>query len=233
MALAVIGFLILLMVFLMEETLPQDERLKEHVLSTLTHLGIVLSNRVFTVFLLSIGVIQIPMMAYVTSSSYIYENFFGLSPAGYSFYFGVTAFLSIGGPVLYMLIRGTESFKLSYGIFAAISGSIVLMALIGHNAPICFALAFAPLMIACGLSRPFSITILLNLQQKDTGSAASLINFIFTLLGAVGMLLITAVWSDYILGVICLAVFCVVCGVSLTTWILLRCGKDSLYVDLR
>ena len=232
-ALAVIGAGILVMVLMMEETLREEERLEEHVLATLTHLGIVLKNPVFTIFLLSIAFIQVPMMAYVTSSSYIYENFFGLSPQGYSFYFAFTAFLSIGGPVIYMFIRGRNSFAISISIFSTITVSVILIALIGHNSPICFALAFAPLMIVCCMSRPFSITILLNLQARDTGSAASLINFIFTLLGAIGMVLITGLWNDYIFGIVILGIFCIITGFSLTALLRFRFGKDSINIDLK
>ena len=45
------------------------------------------------------------------------------------------------------------------------------------------------LITAC-VSRPFATTILLNLQRQDSGSASALINFTFTLAGAVGMLMI-------------------------------------------
>ena len=70
------------------------------------------------------------------------------------------------------------------------------------------------LITAC-VSRPFATTILLNLQRQDSGSASALINFTFTLAGAVGMLMITSLWNDYILG---LSMLCVITGVIGTVW---------------
>ena len=196
--------------------------------NTFTRLGKVLSNRVFRSFLLGIIMIQIPMMAYISSSSYIYENQFGLTSTGYSLYFSATALASVLGPVIYLRLRGFNRFSVAQGIYASCLVFGTLMLLFGHRAPAFFAACFAPTMMTSAVSRPFATAILLNLQRNDTGSAASLTNFSFTLSGTVGMLLITSIWQDYILGLGILTVAAGIAGTATILFLRGRLGKNAL-----
>jgi DHA1 family bicyclomycin/chloramphenicol resistance-like MFS transporter len=63
-----------------------------------------------------------------------------------------------------------------------------------------------------GVVRPIATVVLLDQQEKDTGSASALINFIITVLGSGGMLLAMAPWTDYVVG-IGIAVFAC-CGIA-------------------
>ena len=220
----------LILALLMKETLPAEQRLDTGVLQTFGRLGKVLSNRTFRMFLACIILIQIPMMAYISSSSYIYENQFGLSSTGYSVYFAATALASAIGPMIYIKVRRYNPFNVSLGIYCSclLFGTGIM--LLGHIMPALFAICFAPVMMTSSVSRPFATTILLNLQRQDSGSASSLSNFSFTLSGAVGMILITSLWKDYILG---LSMLCVITGfVGAAAVLLLRktLGKDALSV---
>ena len=225
---AIITGIIFLLVLLMKETLPEDERLDTGVFRTFGRLGTVLKNKKFTAFLLSIIIIQIPMMSYIASSSYIYENQFGLSSTMYSIYFAGTALVTALGPIMYIRIRKASSYLVSFGIFGITLLFGVLMFLIGHNAPIAFAVCFAPIMMMSAISRPFATAILLNMQRGDTGSASSLTNFAFTLMGAVGMFMITSIWHDYILGISMLAMIAGVVGILFCLALRAKLGARSL-----
>ena len=77
--------------------------------------------------------------------------------------------------------------------------------------------------------RPFSTAILLNQQEKDTGSASSLINFTHTVLGSIGMILGALNWGSYITGLgILLMTFAVI---SLIFWIIIR--KTNIEIKWR
>ena len=206
---AVITVAVLILALLMRDPLPREERLDTGVLQTFGRLGKVLENRTFRLFLICIILIQIPMMAYISASSYIYENQFGLSSTGYSLYFAATALASIVGPMIYIKIRRFNPFSITSGIYGSCLLFGLLICLFGHRMPLVFALCFAPVMMTSAISRPFATTILLNLQRQDSGSASSLSNFSFTLSGTVGMLLVTSIWSDYILG---LSMLCMIAG---------------------
>lgn len=225
---AVITGIIFVLALLMAETLPENERLDTGVLRTFGRLGKVLKNKKFTAFLLSIIIIQIPMMSYIASSSYIYENQFGLSSTMYSLYFAGTALVTVLGPILYIRIRKASSYLVSFGIFAICLAFGILMFIIGHNSPLAFAVCFAPIMMMSAISRPFATAILLNMQRHDTGSASSLTNFSFTLMGAAGMFIITSIWNDYILGISMLAMISGVIGVLFCLIMRAKLGSGSL-----
>ncbi|MBR2512243.1 MAG: MFS transporter, partial [Firmicutes bacterium] len=182
----------------------------------------------FTAFMVSIIIIQIPMMSYIASSSYIYENQFGLSSTMYSLYFAGTALVTVLGPILYIRIRKASSYLVSFGIFGICLLFGVLMFLIGHKSPLAFAVCFAPIMMMSAISRPFATAILLNMQRHDTGSASSLTNFSFTIMGAVGMSLITSIWTDYILGISMLAMITGVIGALFCLALRAKLGSGSL-----
>ncbi|MBQ9016293.1 MAG: MFS transporter [Firmicutes bacterium] len=227
---ALITLAALTLALLMREPLPREERLEGSMLQTFGRLGAVLRNSTFRRFLLCMVMIQIPMMAYISSSSYIYENQFGLSSTGYSLYFAATALASVLGPAVYVYVRRLNSYTVTFLIYGSCLVFGLLIFLFGHRAPGFFALCFAPIMITSAVSRPFGTSILLNLQSGDTGSASSLSNFSFTLSGTVGMLLITSLWTDYILGIAVLAMSAALAGGLLGLRLRAKAGASALSV---
>ncbi len=227
---ALITLVVLLLAFLMRETLPEQERLSGGVRQTFGRLRAVLSGKVFRAFLICVCVIQIPMMAYISSSSYIYENQFGQSSTMYSVYFAATALASVLGPVIYVRVRRFNAYRVTFGIFGSCLVFGLILFFFGHRAPLFFALCFAPIMMTSSVSRPFATAILLNLQASDTGSASSLSNFTFTLSGTIGMLLITSIWHDYILGIAILAIGAGLVGTALCLRLRAKAGPSALSV---
>ncbi len=225
---AVITMAVLILALLMRDPLPEGDRLDTGVIRSFGRLGKVLSNRTFTCFLVGIILIQIPMMSYISSSSYIYENQFGLSSTGYSLYFAATALASVIGPMVYIRVRRFDPFSIALGIYISCLVFGSLMFLFGHKGPLFFALCFAPTMMTSAISRPFATAILLNLQRQDTGSASSLTNFSFTLSGTVGMLLITSLWQDYILGLAVLTLLAGCIGAIIILILRRILGKGAL-----
>lgn len=227
---ALITLVVLLLAFLMRETLPSEERISGGVLQTFGRLRAVLSGKVFRAFLICVCVIQIPMMAYISSSSYIYENQFAQSSTMYSVYFAATALASVLGPVIYVRVRRFNAYRVTFGIFGSCLVFGLILFFFGHRAPLFFALCFAPIMMTSSVSRPFATAILLNLQASDTGSASSLSNFTFTLSGTIGMLLITSIWQDYILGIAILAIGAGIVGTALCLRLRAKAGPGALSV---
>ena len=159
--------LFLITSFLLSETLPEDKRLDTGIAGSFKGIGSVVSQRRFTMFLISAAMLQLPMMAYLSASSYIYQNYFGLSATGYSIYFAATAVVSGLGPWIYLLLRRKDPASVTYGVFAVVLISGMLIAAIGHMKPIMFALPFAPIMMMISFSRPFATTLLLNMIEKN------------------------------------------------------------------
>jgi len=101
--LAVIGLLITLAVIAMEETI--DQRSTGSILQSLGRLGVVARNPGFMTLLLTFSLMGIPMMSFISSSSYIYVNEFGLSEQGYSYYFAANAFFMVSSGIVAIASR--------------------------------------------------------------------------------------------------------------------------------
>lgn len=199
--LAIIALLCLVAVASLQETLPSEERESISVLKSLGGLIKVGKNPGFSLFLLSVGVLSAPYMAYISVCSYIYIDFFALSETTYSYYFAINSAASILGPLLYLKVTkriGGISFMNAAVIISIVCGFMLVF--FGSVAPIIFLLCFIPFTVMESAVRPFSTAILLNQQERDTGSASALINFTHTALGSFGMLLGAAGWSSFILG---------------------------------
>ena len=82
-------------------------------------------------------------------------------------------------------------------IGSLLSGTLMLT--IGQMGPLFFAVAVATGYLTTSISRPPSSSLLLEQQDKDTGSASSLIQAGFVLTGSMGMMFISIDWSNRIL----------------------------------
>ena len=226
--LIITGAIILILCFLLEETLPAENRLTGNVMSSYLRLGYVLQNRRFSIFLISMVIVMVPMMAFISASSYIFQNTFNLSPTAYSIYFAITSLTAVLGPIIYMMITGKNPFALSFALFVICFVSGLLMLVFGHVSPLSFAVLEAPAMFIICCTRPFAAEKLLNMQSTDIGSASAVFNFTQSMFGGVGMLLITSVWSDYIHGISEMLIICSIIGFCLCFYLLQLYGKSSL-----
>jgi len=137
------------------------------------------------------------MMSFISSSSYIYVNQFGLSEQVYSYYFAANAFFMVIGPLLYMklsrLLKPTSLITASY-VVACFSG--LLISTIGILSPWLFALSLIPATLAGSVTRPPTANLMLEQQKGDTGAVVSLMSFTFTVFGSIGMIIISLDWAN-------------------------------------
>lgn len=199
--LALIGLACFIATLVMKEVLPAEERFQGKVTQSIGRLFLVGKNKKFLGLLAIVALQSTVFMGYIAVSSYIYIDFFNLSETGFSIYFAINAAVLMLGPIL--SIRLGDKFSLSniYTVGFSLclaSGAAVL--LFGKWAPIALLLAFLPFSLISSIIRPLAINALLSHQESDTGSAASLINFGFTLLGSLGMILGTLPWPNFISG---------------------------------
>jgi MFS transporter, DHA1 family, multidrug resistance protein len=210
--LAGIGVLALAGSILLEETITV--RISGGVLESLGRLRTVLQNRSFTSLLILFSLLPLSTMAFIASSTYIYQNGFKLSNQVYSYYFSLNALGMIVGPMLYL--QFSKRFRIEVIIpvcFGGIVASGVLVALLGNLQPWIFALCILPASIAGSCLRPPSANLMLEQQKGNAGSVSSLMGCVGLLMGSLGMFLISFNWGNLILvlgsmnfiaGVICL-----------------------------
>jgi DHA1 family bicyclomycin/chloramphenicol resistance-like MFS transporter len=225
--LALIGVLTLIIAFMFQETLPKTERYSGSLAGSLIRLLVVGKNVGFSSFLFITAMLAAPYMAYVTMSSYIYQNHFALDAQTYSYYFAVNSAFAILGPVIYIRSNGKLSARTftwcCFGI-ALVSGLCVFI--VGNQSPLLFLISYLPFTLVEGAIRPFSTNILLDQQTEDIGSASSLINAVHTILGSIGMTLGSLAWSNMIDGLGTIMIFSTI--IAIFVWLILLRSKVSI-----
>ena len=188
-ALALIGVVSMAGGLLLEETIPS--RYAGTVVQSVRRLGAVLKNPGFASLLLVFSLVSTASLAFVSASSYIYPEGFGLSEQGYSFYFALNAVALIAGPFLYLRLSRNLSRKAIVGAgFAVMIAAGLIVCLFGALASLVFALALFPASLMGSAVRPPGAFLMLEQQKEDTGSAAALINCSSLVFGSAGMVLV-------------------------------------------
>ena len=193
---------------LLSETLPVEKRYQGSVIGSLSLLWILSKNRRFMWVLAMFSLLAAPYMAYLSVSSFVYIEYFALTAQKYSLFFAINSAAAMLGPLLYLkLKRRMSTVALLKFCFAVSLGAGLAVTSIGHWDAVFFLVAFLPFTIIESAVRPFGMDILLNQAKENAGTASSMINFVQTLFGSIGMMLGTMPWSNFIdgLGIIILA----------------------------
>lgn len=192
-----------------------------NIFRVFSKLTVVAKNPGFSVLILIFSTTTLPLMAYITTSSYIYIDGFGLSDQTYSYFYACTAIFLIIGPMLY--VRLSKKFKSNSIItvdFIVVILSGILVITFGKSSPYIFALSLIPAMLCGNMLRPPSTNLILAQQDDNIGSASSLISFSNTIMGSIGMVLITLNVGNKIVAIGLL--YIIVSAISLTLWLLLH-----------
>lgn len=213
--LSLIGIISLTGTFLMEETITY--RSKESVLRTIGRLKIVAKNKAFISLLIMFSLLNIAFMSFISASSYIYVDGFGVSEKMYSFYFSANAVFLLLGPMVYLKLSRYIHYKfiikIAY-IVITISGMSLLV--IGRKAPELFCLSLIPASLFGNILGPPRTNLMLEQVEGDTGAASSLLGCVFTVFGSFGMLIIAANFLD---KVVLMGILYIVVGIiSLILW---------------
>ncbi|UOA32790.1 Bicyclomycin resistance protein [Sulfitobacter sp. DSM 110093] len=174
------------LVILYRETL--EEKSTDPVLKTWNRLGAVLANSRFAYLLLIFSMAPMCLMAFIGIAAYVYIDGFGMSEQGFSFIFAFNAICAAFGPVLYLrLARVIPVQSIVLGSFVVVVLAGIAMLLVGGLSPWLFAALVAPTTVAVITVRVPGANLMLDQQSRDTGSAAALIQFSVTMMGAVGI----------------------------------------------
>ncbi len=160
-----------------------------------------LKNPGFASLLVVFSLVSTASLAFVSASSYIYQDGFGLSEQWYSFYFALNAVGLITGPFLYLwLSRHASRRSIVASGFVVVIGAGALVCLFGGLGPLAFALALFPASLMGSSVRPAGAFLMLDQQKEDTGSASALINCAGLVFGSGGMVLVFLAGESLVLG---------------------------------
>jgi MFS transporter, DHA1 family, multidrug resistance protein len=215
-AFAIIGALVFVFTLFLKET--STERSDLNLFQTASRLLVVLKSPSFYRLLIVFSMVSIPLLGFISVSSFIFIKQFGVSEETFGLYFGSIAMLFVIGGPAYLLLQ--KFFKPLPIITACYIGSLVsgvLILTIGQMSPVLFAVSIACGYLSVSISRPPASSLILEQNDKDTGTASSLIQAAFLSTGSLGMLFVSLDWSNriMIIGIMSL----VLGSIGLPLWI--------------
>ncbi|KIQ10976.1 multidrug effflux MFS transporter [Rhodococcus sp. MEB064] len=178
--LAVAGVaLMLVAIFLLKETLPQERRRPPEFVPVLRTYGSLLRDRRFVVLVLVAGLGMSALFAYISGSSFVLQDGYGLGEQQFALVFGIGAVALISASQLNVLAlqRFSPQRIVTVALVAmALSGASLIVTtttgfggIVGFMVPVLFVLASA------GFVMPNSPALALSRHGEAAGTAAALL----------------------------------------------------------
>ena len=176
-------------------------RLDIPVFYTVTRIPAVLRDTGFSSLLFVFSVIGMGFYVYLSTSPYIYQNIFHVSPQAYSYFFAANALVTAVGSVCYVrFLRNLPKFPYIATLFGISLIAALLVLLLGENGPLWFACLYAPIGLCWSAGKPYSTTLMLSQRQSDNGTMASCIAALNILFGSLAMSLSALPWHNQIVA---------------------------------
>ena len=204
---------------MLPSSLP-EERLEGTVIQSVKKLSDVVKDKGFTMFMMMICIFTASQLAYISVSSYIYQDKFGLTTTEYSLALGAACIL---GLLLSSLVRHLHLRNLAVVTVVFFLGltSLVMMTFVAEYGWIFFMLSIVPCCSNTITARSFGFEILMNHHAGDNGSVSSVLNFNTFILAFMGMVIASSFPRDmFIYGIA--TVLLLSCTVYIVMWILLK-----------
>ncbi len=216
---ALIALACLAMGMLLPRELPV-ERLTGSITQTVRRIAVVLKDRGFTMFLVMMTIFVASQLAYISVSSYIYQDKFGFSTTEYSIALAAVCIISLGVSQVILRMR-LCNLKNVAAVLALGAISTVMMALLAEHSWVLFMASMIPCCASTIICRSFGFEILMNHHHGDNGSVSSVLNFGAFIFAFCGMVIASSFPSDlFIYGIA--AVLALSCLVYLAMWIRLK-----------
>lgn len=187
--LSVIGFLLfVLILWRMDETLPEQMRVPSNLSNTLKNFASLLKNREFMGYALAQGFIMAGIFAYVAGTPFVYQNIYGVSPQTFSLLFGMNGLGLIMGTQTVGRLTGVLSEKqfLKIGLLMSITSGTFLLAAVLLNGPlITIVIPIFFFVASIGVISTSSFSLAMESQGHIAGSASALLGLLPFVLGSI------------------------------------------------
>jgi MFS transporter, DHA1 family, multidrug resistance protein len=189
-ALAVYGTLAGLAVLLfVRESLPATRRRAGSAAATLASFRVLLGDRRVVACVLAAGLLFAAMFAYISGSTFVLQDLYGLSPQGFSGVFGANSVAIVASVQVAGRLAGSGRVRperlLAIGLVVAMTGTAVLLASALLDAGLAGILAgLVVTVIGVGLVLPSATTLTLADHPEHAGSASALLGTAQFLVGA-------------------------------------------------
>lgn len=199
--LGAVGVILMVVVYVgLPETLPPERRRQATVADITSAYGMLLRDRTFLALVLVAGFSMASMFAYVSGSSFVMQDQFGLNEQEFGLVFGAGAVWLIAGTQLSAwLLRRYELRQILFGSLAGAvvsSGVLLAVAIAGIGG---LPGVLVPLWVTLGLTgvaMPTAPAIALSLHGEAAGTAAALLGAVRFGIGAVSAPLVGLLGND-------------------------------------
>ncbi len=137
-----------------------------------------------------------PLFAFIAGSPAIYMSHFNVSTQAFGIFFGSNALaMMIGAYTCSRLTRRISGWPLLNAGFGGMTAGGLALWYWGGKGPVAFAAAMFIITFCIGMTRPLSNNLVLEQIDQDVGAAASLLIFLYFVIGAGSMALISLHWQ--------------------------------------
>lgn len=174
-ALLLLGMLLLLFSLGLQESLPQERRSKASAWTAFRAFGPLLVKRRFMGYVLLQACTMGVVFAYISSSPFILQNHFRLSPLAYSLCFGGNAVALIIGTTLAVLFRSPRKGALVGTVGLFLFALVTAATLVSDQSLAVFESALFVMLFFGGLILTTSTTLALDTERRQAGSASAIL----------------------------------------------------------
>lgn len=180
-----IGIMLTIMSMALPETLTPKRRQTGSLIHSYLNLFRVLTNGRYLLCLLASATTMGVLFGYISSSAFILQLNYGLSPMAYGLCFAVNAF-SIGiGSAISTRLKNENVCLLTGGISIFIMALFTSFALISQASIWVVEVAFVALLFAFGIIQPSVTSLALDSERKNAGAASAILGASGFLLGGI------------------------------------------------
>ncbi len=177
-----LGFVLLGLGLRLRESLPEERRMKAPVLSTFRRFGPVLAHRKFMRYVLVQAFAMAVMFAYVSSSPFIFQGRYHLTPLVYSIYFAANAFAIMAGSVTTTAFCSSKKAMRFGALMLLVMGGIFGICLAESLPFLCVCVPLFFVLFSVGVILPTSSALALDCERRNAGTASAVLGasgFIF------------------------------------------------------
>ena len=183
------ALLLIAVVLLLEESLPESNRRKGAFLSMAGGFGVVLTNMVYRRYLTAISLAFGGLFAIISTSSFVFQSHFKLGELAYGFSFSLCVAGYIIGTLVSARLSKThqiETMVARGSIWLGVSGAAIIMLNLIDDSQVWFALGpMFTSMIGIGILMPQSMAGALTPFPQMAGTASSLMGFLQNVVAAI------------------------------------------------
>ena len=180
-----IGIVLSLIFIPFHESLPDERRQKGSIYSGLKHYKAFFTHKEFMVYMVILTLTQGILFIYISSSTFIFQQTYGLSALLYGVCFGLNSLAIMAGSLFAGRI-GDPARALNVGEWGAFIAVIASAACIAAQLPfLLIELSIWAMLFFMGIIFTMATTLALDLERNNARSASALIGFFSFLAGGI------------------------------------------------